>query len=148
MFLQSLRTPSTILQWERRDRCRTSSTTDAGHHHAKEACACAADTHGFKIDCGNSAAITAAIDYLNANTGCATARLVQRRLGRVQKQALLLMAHHDYCARRNPNSRRKVSTTSSLTARAAQSSAGTRDLPDCRNGCCLQWRAPFQAITI
>ena len=76
-----------------------SSTTDAGHHHhAKEACACAADTHGFTIDCGNSAAITAAIDYLNANTGCATAEACPTNSAECKKQYLLLMAHHDYCA--------------------------------------------------
>ena len=110
------------------------ASTGAGHHHhAKEACACAAGTHGFTIDCGNPTAITAAIDYLNANTGCATAEACSTNTAECKKQYLLLMAHHDYCAHDEvpTNAEKGIHDFESYYAGCSIKRRYNANLPDC-----------------
>lgn len=74
---------------------RTLLADDHDHDHAKgPQCACLADAQGWKIDCADSAAMSAALTYLETSgNNCKT----KSHSTECEKNYNIIKAHHDHC---------------------------------------------------
>ena len=74
---------------------RTLLADDHDHDHAKgPQCACLADAQGWKIECADSAAMSAALTYLETSgNNCKT----KSHSTECEKNYNIINAHHDHC---------------------------------------------------